>query len=1174
MKIKTLLMALLSILLVLCISLTSCGDEEETGQSSSVSTESSENEDIGIPPAEKESQGLDFQLSEDGTYYIVTGLGSCEDKHVVIPNVYEGKPVKEIGSNFLGYFLELTVESVTTLDNMETIAPYAFYNMFAAFGIGQPTEGIALYIGKNVTGLTPDTLNGVSLVSVDKGSKHYKTVNKSLYSFDGKELVMLYENGLGNELQILNGTEVIAEGALSNVTGITKLILPKSLKKIGANELSGMILAEIYNLSGVELGENSAFNIYTSENEKSKQTKTNDGFVFYQGKDVYLLTYCGAKKDNLVLPSDFCGASYKVRNRFFESVSEISSLTIPDKVTELPNEEVALLSNVSSITVGQGNGAYVVDKGILYTKDKTKVVKCILENDNDIVLSGSISVYDGAFTNCVVKSLTVSKENYSLDVSGLHTKELYLLDGDVLNGDVLKGITFNNITIPETVETIDATFFSTRSNNSNGISTSQSKWNASAIRRIYLSDISPWCGISFDSEYVNPLYYGAWLYVDGELVSDLVIPDNVTSIGDYAFYGYDNLFTLTLGRGVESIGKKAFANCERFSEVYNLSKIDSTQIPNDENFKTSGNYLNVYTETEGKKTVIKTDDGFYFKILDESYSYSYLIGYAGEKSSLTLPESINGNRYEVGSKAFQYSARIDVENGFFYSNDWLKSVVIPAGVTSVRSRSFANCRYLESVTVEEGVESIFSGAFSNCTKLESFYIPSTVRIVGTTPFEGCEKLEKIEVHPDNESLESKDGHLFSKDGKTLIQYAPARSETSYEIPNGVITIDEYAFANAKNLTTLTIPDSVIEIEYNAFNYCDALVEKQDGVDYVDNWAVGLYTELVMGGSMPSVERETIIIREGTVGVTGFWGMDMPKKIVLPRSLKYISSCTFSSSSSEVETVIIPKGVIHIGAGAFEGLYNAEILFEQESPSESWDENWNQTFSEKALNITWGYAVSDDDFVVDESQNGANSEPDNTDNSEPDNDVENENEGNKVDVKIDIVGTEITKEQWEEMRNTNNFTANATSLDGKYENEYKVNPNSAYLNTAGRETYSERIDGVSYTIMEANGAYIGMQGQPFPYSIQGILSIEMNKDTFDLMTFNSDKGCYVYEFKDALIQGDTNGVTRNGVYEFYFVKGVIAAVVLVDDENEQPQIVYFKDIGNTVVTIPPYQIVEQ
>ena len=63
----------------------------------------------------------------------------------------------------------------------------------------------------------------------------------------------------------------------------------------------------------------------------------------------------------------------------------------------------------------------------------------------------------------------------------------------------------------------------------------------SSLTSVYISDISAWCNISFGNSYSNPLCYADNLYLNNELVTDLIIPDSVTTIGHYAFAGCSSL---------------------------------------------------------------------------------------------------------------------------------------------------------------------------------------------------------------------------------------------------------------------------------------------------------------------------------------------------------------------------------------------------------------------------------------------------------------------------------------------------------------------------------------------------------------------------------------------------------------------------------------------------------
>ena len=82
------------------------------------------------------------------------------------------------------------------------------------------------------------------------------------------------------------------------------------------------------------------------------------------------------------------------------------------------------------------------------------------------------------------------------------------------------------------------------------------------LTSVHISDIAAWCNIYFeDSDDSNPLYYAHHLYLNGEEVKDLVIPNSVTSIGELAFRGCSGLTSVTIPNSVTSIGDWAFKNC-------------------------------------------------------------------------------------------------------------------------------------------------------------------------------------------------------------------------------------------------------------------------------------------------------------------------------------------------------------------------------------------------------------------------------------------------------------------------------------------------------------------------------------------------------------------------------------------------------------------------------------
>ena len=112
-----------------------------------------------------------------------------------------------------------------------------------------------------------------------------------------------------------------------------------------------------------------------------------------------------------------------------------------------------------------------------------------------------------------------------------------------------RGLT--SVTIPNSVKSIGTSAF----------------YNCSGLTRVDISSLEAWLGIKFANSSSNPLDYARHLYLNGEEVKDLVIPNSVTSIGDWAFEGCSGLTSVSIPNSVTSIGNYAFAFCSGLTSV-------------------------------------------------------------------------------------------------------------------------------------------------------------------------------------------------------------------------------------------------------------------------------------------------------------------------------------------------------------------------------------------------------------------------------------------------------------------------------------------------------------------------------------------------------------------------------------------------------------------------------
>ncbi|MBQ9976114.1 MAG: leucine-rich repeat domain-containing protein, partial [Clostridia bacterium] len=219
-----------------------------------------------------------------------------------------------------------------------------------------------------------------------------------------------------------------------------------------------------------------------------------------------------------------------------------------------------------------------------------------------------------------------------------------------------------------------------------------------SLTNVCISDIAAWCDVSFNGNLSNPLYYAENLYLNGKLLTDLVIPDSVTSIGNYAFYKCASLTSVTIPDSVTSIGSSAFSNC---------TSLTSLTIPDSVTSIVSSAFY---------------DTSYY----NNSSNWENGVLYIGNHL-IEAQTSINGS-YTIknGTKCIASSA--------FSNCTGLTSVTIPDSVTSIGSSAFYNCDSLTSVTIPDSVTSIGYDAFYNCDSLTSVTIPDSVTSIGYDAF--------------------------------------------------------------------------------------------------------------------------------------------------------------------------------------------------------------------------------------------------------------------------------------------------------------------------------------------------------------------------------------------------------------------------------------------------------
>ena len=388
-------------------------------------------------------------------------------------------------------------------------------------------------------------------------------------------------------------------------------------------------------------------------------------------------------------------------------------------------------------------------------------------------------------------------------------------------------------------------------------------------------------------------------------LTTIIIPDSVREIGENAFIWCTNLKKVYIGNGIEVIKKNTF----------NTSTLDELII--------------------GDKVKIIEDDAFYFAknvILPNGIEY---IG-SGNFHNIDEMESINTYQcgYYIGSYTNPYLALVKTEQTYattfdihenckiiyesaFQYKDNLESIILPEKIVQIGKEAFIGCLNLSSLELNNKLKYIDENIIITCENLKYLYIPSSVIQIkhNSMPY-----VSTVTVDYRNEVYDSRDGcdaiietasdKLIAGSSYTRIpddvqhigEYAFSECHMStIKLPNGLISIEEQAFAHCNNLQNITIPNNVLKIAKSAFTSCPFL------------------SRVTIGDSLKVIENGT------------FSSCTLLREVTFGEKVEKIESNAFEGCIL-LEKINITKNLTNIEISAFSGCRNIQIITVDEENS--------------------------------------------------------------------------------------------------------------------------------------------------------------------------------------------------------------------------------------------------
>lgn len=348
-------------------------------------------------------------------------------------------------------------------------------------------------------------------------------------------------------------------------------------------------------------------------------------------------------------------------------------------------------------------------------------------------------------------------------------------------------------------------------------------------------------------------------------------------------------------------------------------------------------------------------EGLKFTLYDNYYSCAGFEGIQVKVVILpsvyndTIVKAIEKNAFwakTVIKKVFLPDSIEEIKDNAFYSCQRLEHIDLGNNLININASSFYNCNRLKNITLPNTLQKIGGYAFCKCESLRKIIIPPFVSGIQNGAFISCSSLQEINVDSSNLKYTSFEGNLYTKDKKTIVQYAYGKNKTTFEVPYFVETIGVSCFENEQNIDTLIIYSRMKTIQDMAFKNANLknIIFTGDESQF-NSISVGDYndkfnnaTKYYLPFTFNDIDKETVAIAGGRTApsIDSLW---FPQEYYDGNFYKDVTRITdlplwAINIRNTIKEINIPSNINYIGKSAFSNFVELKKV----------------TFKSKALNI--------------------------------------------------------------------------------------------------------------------------------------------------------------------------------------------------------------------------------